>query len=179
MAYCRYPKEERQSLLWRYHKKYDGCFSVWAFLEIISFGTFIDFYRFSGSHLLNKEIAAKYYLLRMIKELRNAAAHSNCLIHNMGIKDSRYRADYGMLRALNRISRARKDNQLKNERTRQITTLLYAHTVFVNSAGVRKATGKNLRSLTTRLVRHPEYFRSGNNVVEGFAFFKAAVDNLF
>lgn len=159
-------------------KKYDGCYPVWAFLEIISFGTFIDFYRFSGSHLMDKEISDKYYLLRTIKDLRNAAAHSNCLIHDMGAKDSRFRPDYGMLRALNKISKAVKDNQLKNERMRQMVTLLYAHTVFVNSPGVRRHTGEKLQLLTTRLFRHREFYRSGNNILEGFSFFKAAVDNL-
>ena len=85
-------------------EKYDGCYPVWAFIEIASLGTIINFYGFCSKQLNNENLKDEYYLLITIKELRNAAAHSNCIIHNMGAKDSSRKSNYGMLRSLTNIS---------------------------------------------------------------------------
>lgn len=160
-------------------EKYDGCYPVWAFIEIISFGTFIHFYGFCSDHLQNKHLKDRYYLLFTIKELRNATAHSNCLIHDMGAKDSTYKPNFSVLRALSGISKTTRDNRLKNERMRQIITLLYAYTVFVTSKGVRKHTKENLAVLVSRMYREIDYYSDNDNILATFAFFKKAVDILY
>jgi len=160
-------------------EKYDGCYPVWAFIEIASLGTIIHFYGFCSDQLNNKDLKDGYYLLITIKELRNAAAHSNCLIHDMGAKDSRHKPNYSMLRALSDISKTTKDNQLKNERMRQIITLLYTHTALVTSVGVHEHTKDNLADLVSRMYHHIDYYDGNENILASFGFFKKSVDILF
>lgn len=160
-------------------EKYDGCYPVWAFIEIISFRTLIQFYRFCSKHFDDKYLEERYYLLLTIKELRNATAHSNCLIHDMGAKDSIHKPNFSVLRALSGISKTTRDNRLKNERMRQIITLLYAYTVFVTSKGVLKHTKDNLAALVSRMYREIDYYSDNNNISVSFDFFKKAVDILY
>ena len=158
---------------------YEGGYPVWAFVEIISFGTLIHFYGFCSDQLKNKDLKEEYFLLITIKELRNASAHSNCLIHDMGAKDSRHKPNYKMLRAISGISKAKRDNQLKNERMRQMATLLYAHTVLVSSAGVHNHTTENLNELISRMYRRIDDYYGNENILAGFEFLKKIIDILF
>lgn len=52
---------------------------IWAFVEIISFGTFINLYDYYYD--LNAPVQKQ--LLNPIKSLRNACAHNNCIINNL------------------------------------------------------------------------------------------------
>lgn len=158
---------------------YENCYPVWAFIEIVPLGTLIHFYGFCSDQLNKKDLKDEYYLLTTIKELRNAAAHSNCLIHDMGVKDSIHKPNFGMLRALNGITKATKDSQLKNERMRQIITLLYTHTVMVTSVGVHEHTKANLNDLVSRMYHHIDYYDGNDNILASFGFFKKAIDILY
>lgn len=160
-------------------EKYGDCYPIWAFIEIVPLGTLIHFYGFCYDQLNSKDLKDGYYLLITIKELRNAAAHSNCLIHDMGAKDRKHKPNYGMLRALEGIGKATRDNQLKNERMRQIITLLYVHAILVTSAGVHEHTKDNLKDLVSRMYRHIDYYDGNENILASFGFFKNAVDILF
>ena len=62
-------------------KKHKGNFSIWTFIEVISFGDFIELYNFYYSKYDNELKIGN--LLYPIKCLRNAAAHNNCLIHRL------------------------------------------------------------------------------------------------
>lgn len=160
-------------------EKYDGCYPAWAFVEIISLGTMIHFFRFCADKLEDKILKDEYYLLITIKEIRNAAAHSNCIIHDMGTKDSRHKTNYSVLRALKGISKATKHSQLGNERMRQMITLLYAHTVFVDSEGVHKRTKGILDEIIERMYQHTDYYSENENILKAFDFVKKSVDILF
>lgn len=159
--------------------KYDNCYPIWAFVEVIPLGTMIHFFGFCADQLQDKSLKDGYYLLKTIKELRNAAAHNNCIIHDMGTKDSKHKPNYSVLRALKGISKATKDSQLGNERMRQMITLLYAHTFFVSSIGVHNHTKDLLTELVDRMYHHIDYYDGNENILKAFDFFRKAVDILF
>ena len=56
--------------------KYDGHYPVWAFVEIIPFGSFISFLKYCGEYFNEKEFIDNFYLLKDVKRLRNASAHN-------------------------------------------------------------------------------------------------------
>lgn len=159
--------------------KYNNNYPIWAFVEIIPLGTMIHFFGFCAKKLCRKDLTDDYYLLKTIKEIRNAAAHSNCIIHDMGTKDSKHSTNYSVLRALSKISKATRDNQLANERMRQMITLLYAHTAFVTSTGVHDHTKDLLTNLVDRMFHHIDYYYGNENILKAFDFFKRSVDILF
>lgn len=159
-------------------EKYENEYPVWAFIEIISFGTLVHFYSFCADQLNLKDLKDDYYLLMTIKELRNAAAHSNCIIHDMGAKDQKYKPNFDMLRELKTISKATRDSQLKNERMRQMITLLYTHKKIVASSGVRNHIKSELSQLVERMYHHIDYYQDNSNILMSFKFFKKCVDIL-
>ena len=159
--------------------KYDGCYPVWAFVEIIPLGSMIHFYGYCAKKLGRKDLEDEFYLLKTIKELRNAAAHSNCIIHDMGTKDSKHKTNYSVLRALNGISKAVKDSQLGNKRMRQMITLLYTHKILVTSVGVHNHTKLILNELVDRMYHHIDYYADNENIIAAFDFLKKAVDIWF
>lgn len=66
-----------------YIKKYDTC-PVWVLLELLSFGDFINFYKFY--YHKNKQAHYPIGIINLIKSLRNAVAHNNCLLMNLSNK---------------------------------------------------------------------------------------------
>lgn len=60
--------------------KYDDC-PVWVLMELLSFGSIIDFYLeyYSSKGLPH----FSRYILNLVRSLRNAAAHNNCILFNL------------------------------------------------------------------------------------------------
>jgi len=159
-------------------RKYDGEYPVWAFIEIIPFGSFIHFYGFCADKLNCADIKDDFFLLTTVKSLRNAAAHSNCILFDMGAKDQQHKLNYNVARALptELISKYRRDVRIENERMRQLVTLLYTHAVIVTSEGVRNHQRDSLYSLVERMFTNAEMY-SGNDVIQtNFEFFMKVVD---
>ncbi|RIY27655.1 CAAX protease, partial [Bifidobacteriaceae bacterium WP022] len=66
------------------HPKYP----IYVFLEVIPFGEFVNFYKYYCSKYEYNEFNCT--LLDSIRNIRNAAAHSNCIIHDLTNKDGFY-----------------------------------------------------------------------------------------
>lgn len=160
-------------------EKYREKYPVWAFMEIIPLGSMIHFYGFCADQLNNKSMKDDYYLLKTIKELRNAAAHSNCIIINMGAKTAKHSPNYNVVRSLKEISKAKNDIQLKNECMRQIVTLLYTHSNLVTSEGVHLHTKSMLKELCERMFKNIDMYSNNSNIIKSFEYFKKCVDILF
>jgi len=159
--------------------KYDGCYPIWAFIEIIPLGSFIHFYGFCADQLCRKDMKDDYYLLVTVKNLRNAAAHNNCIIHDMGAKDSKHTTNYRVIKALSSISKTTRNTKLRNVRMQQIVTLLYTHSVIVTSSGVRESEKRALTELCQRMRHHINYYTGNDVIISNFDFFEKVVDILF
>lgn len=160
-------------------RSYNDRFPVWAFIEIIPLGSFINFFKFCANRFGDKSLENDSYLLKTIKELRNATAHSNCLINEMGVKNSHHGTSFCVLRALDQISKSSRDSQLKNECMRQIVTLIYLHSTLVSSQGVHERARKDLNSVIDRMFKNIDYYSNNGNILAFFGFFKKTVDILF
>ena len=57
------------------YAKYSGDMPAWAFLELTSFGTLIDFVRFCARRWGDRRLEASHYDLKRVKSVRNCAAH--------------------------------------------------------------------------------------------------------
>ncbi len=158
---------------------YDGDYPAWAFIELVTFGTLVDFYGFCAARYDNKAFKNEVYLLKTVKSLRNGAAHNDCVICALGTRDSKYRTNHLVSRALNGITKESKDRHLSNESLRQITTLLYTHAKFVTSDGVHEHTKRVLYSMVSRIFRHADYYTDNDKVYPAFEFLRKVVDIFF
>ena len=164
-------------------KKYDGNYPVWAFVEIIPFGSFISFLKYCGEYFNEKEFVDNLYLLKDVKRLRNAAAHNNCLIHNLLPNTANHKTNFKVNRFLSNpkfgISKNSRTRRMSNSAVNDIVTLIYAHVSVVSSSGNLQAQGKSLKSVIDRCFKNSNYYKNNDIILTNFDFLKKVVDNAY
>lgn len=154
-------------------------FPVWAFLEVVSFGTFIDFYEF----YLDKYTQKKHRfssLFPYVRSLRNACAHNNCILHDMfpssGTKPNKMVENY--IRAIPTIKKGMRVNKLSNRFNLEFVALLYLFSEIVSDKIREKRIEKLKFFFNNRLQRNMKYFQQNSIICTNFDFLKKVVDNL-
>ncbi len=140
--------------------KYNPSYPVWVLLELLSFGElckFIDFY----NKIYPKRLPFDVKMLFPIRDLRNAAAHNNCLIHDV-------RSKYGhkpnptilkFLQQKTNISQRIRKAKIANKPLHDFICLLYLYPIIVKSEPLKSLRRKNLRQLIKhRMRKHEEYY---------------------
>lgn len=142
----------------------DYGYPTWAFIELISFGTFCHFYKFCADRFDDRDLQDDFYLLQSVKALRNAAAHNNCLLHKL-TSQSDWRPQNAVQQAVREldISRNTSRKRLRNDLLQQVATSLYMHKELA-SEGVRAKRAKSLSRLLRRMNRNiDEYYSTKDN----------------
>ena len=162
--------------------KYEQNMPIWAFVEVISFNTLISFYRFIAQRTTDNKMKNDYYLLQEIRQIRNASAHSNCVINDLSSKVEPFnKPNYIVMSALGQaeISKQTRETKMGNSRIRQITTLLYFHSIFC-SAAVHKYKAFILKKeISDRMYENIEYYTENETILTTFDFFKKIIDKWF
>lgn len=141
-------------------EKYDGRYPIWAFIEILSLGGFLPFYKYCADKYRDKSLQDNFYLMLNVKCIRNAAAHNNCVINNLLGTTIKHRPNYNLVQDLakqKQISRQVRMTQLNKMRVRQFVSLLYAHKIIVTSSGVHNHIAERLKDLTDRFFKKYDY----------------------
>lgn len=164
-------------------KKYDDNYPVWAFVEIIPFGSFIAFLKYCGEYFNEKEFTDNFYLLKDVKRLRNAAAHNNCVIHNLLPNTAKHKTNFKVNRFLSDpkfgISKALRTHRMSNSAVNDIVTLIYAHTTIVSSSGSLQAQSKNLKEVIDRCYKNIHFYNSNDTIPATFDFLKKVIDKAY
>lgn len=165
-------------------EKYADEMPVWAFVEMMQFSTLCIFYRFVAERLDSEQMRRDFYLFQEIRQLRNACAHSNCILNDLkSVRSAAHRADLQMLNALSKIetiSKGVRQRKMSNDRVRQITSLLYCYKNYVESKGLFNFHAKELREVFfRRFDEHSDYYSSSDPVSTTFTFFQKVVDKWY
>lgn len=162
--------------------KYDPDYPIWAFVEIIPFGRVISFYGFCAERFQDKKMKNTYYQLLTCKEIRNAAAHSNCVLNDLKSGTAKHSTSNEVTKELAKIkaiSKGFRNVKMSNGRIQQIVTLFYVHKKLVVSKGIRKNEYVGLTKVIDRMFQNEDYYKE-NDVIKGtFNFLKLVVDNWF
>ena len=162
--------------------KYDGAYPIWAFIEIIPFGRLVDFYDFCAERFADKEMKNNFYRLLTCKEIRNASAHSNCILNNLKSGTIAHKTNSAVTNELmtipNMNSNFRK-NRMSNARIQQLVTLFYMHRTMVESDGIKKSESEEIQKVMKRIDRNYDYYRTNPMIKGTFDFLKMVVDNWF
>jgi abortive infection bacteriophage resistance protein len=171
------------------HKKYmeNNIFDcpVWVFIEVISFGQYLHFYEFCAkqcSHPSNQnELNFRLYLMRTVKDLRNACAHNNCIINDLRAPlPHTFKPNLQVTDALANIgiSKAVRRKHLNRVVFYQILVTFYAHINIVSSPGVHNHIAYELQEFKSRLFRDNDYSR--NDIINStFKLFIKLIDNWY
>lgn len=163
-------------------EKYDGKYPVWAFVEIISFGRLVSFYNFCANRFQDKGMKNNYYRLMACKEIRNAAAHNNCILNELQSGTARYQSDNDVNRALMQIKGVTKTirkRKMSNARVQQIVTLLYTHKTMVTSQSVLQKESEKLNDFTKRMLKNIDYYQDNDVIKTTLNFLKMVIDNWY
>lgn len=156
-------------------------FPAWALLELVSFGTFIYFYKFCAERFDDKAMLDEFYILQNVKSLRNACAHNNCILNDMGTGKPMFKARNAVSVAIGRIDgigRGQRRAKLNNDRLQQVATALYAHSRLA-SPGVHGARARSLGVFVERMFRNIDYYRGNYQVSSGFDFIAKLINAWF
>ena len=166
-------------------QKYQNNFPIWAFLEVITFGSFIHFLKYCLEYFEDEQFRnlfqEDYYLLRSIKTIRNAAAHSNCILNQLARNTSKHQTKHAVSRAIGNmgISKTTRNHLMTSAAVQDIITLLYTHQEIVTSNGVKKHRANKLKALMNRFFYHIDFYQNNPVINTSFDFFKKAIDNFY
>lgn len=161
--------------------KYYPYFPAWVFVEVISFGdmTYLcAFYKeIYGEEIVNNKF------MNSVRDLRNAAAHSNCLINRLfdTLEDGKQVDSEisNFVKSLTNINANTRGKNLNYRVTYNIVTLLYVYDKVVTSKPIRQHRYDELKDFfNTRAIRHQDYFKTHSKLIGVYNFIKNIVDNL-
>ena len=152
---------------------------VWVFIEVISFGSLISFYKFCADRYKCKQMLDKHYLLKSCKSIRNAAAHNNCILNDLSPNNTHIKTSSiinNKLSKITTISRNTRQKKMSNIRIQEIVTLFISYNIFVTSIGMKNKTHKRLLLLSERMFKHIDYYQNNNLILSTFTFLKTIID---
>ena len=162
--------------------KYQNNFPIWVFIEMISFGRMTDLYRFCASRYGNKNMRQRYFLLQTCKGVRNASAHSSCILNDLHINTANRNTHYYVFNALSKITTISPNTRAKkmsNARLQQCVTLLYTYNIVVTSNGAKKNAHYQLTELSRRILEHIDYYDNNALVKSSLVFLNEVIKAWF
>ena len=161
-------------------EKYYPYFPVWVFVELISFGDllyFCSFYeKIYGVQIINNK------LMNTVRDVRNAAAHSNCLLNKMTEKiDSTKQVNNeisSFIIGMKNISKTSRVNNLSYKFTNSFVTVLYVYDSLMNEIPKQKRYKEIQEFMNGRVVKNKQFFQSNSKIVVVYNFHKKVIDNL-
>ncbi|MDY5807655.1 MAG: Abi family protein [Lachnospira sp.] len=162
--------------------KYEGAFPVWAFIEIVPFGRLVAFYGFCADRFSDKSMKDTFYRLLTCKEIRNASAHSNCILNNLKAKTAAHSTNAAVTSELMKIKGMNtnfRKNRMSNARIQQVVTLLYTHKDMVESEGIKRSESEDLKKIMERVDKNYDFYNTNPMIKGTFDFLKLVVDSWF
>lgn len=161
-------------------EKYYPYFPVWVFVELISFGDllyFCSFYeKIYGVQIINNK------LMNTVRDVRNAAAHSNCLLNKMTEKiDSTKQVNNeisSFIIGMKNILKTSRVNNLSYKFTNSFVTVLYVYDSLMNEIPKQKRYKEIQEFMNGRVVKNKQFFQSNSKIVGVYNFHKKVIDNL-
>lgn len=162
-------------------RKYGGCFSIWTIVEVLSFGDLINLCDLYYAKYPDPFIKMGNY--RIVKFLRNAAAHNNCLINNLadnsGVGFGQNREANNFVSSIEGISTKVRNKKMGNRFIHDFVVMPLCFKRIVSSEGVRKHQIEKLKDLIdNRFTLRKEYFANNMLLVSNYIFVKKVVDKI-
>lgn len=163
--------------------KYRDEMPIWALVEILQFGSLCNLFDFLATRLNDVDMTNESYMLHEIRKIRNACAHSNCILNDLKSSSMKtHKPSNEINQALSSIgiSANSRKRKMSNDRIRQIVTLLYYYKKHIKSEGLQKYQGSQLRChFIDRPAYSASYYKNNDQVLSFFKFIKTIVDNWF
>lgn len=161
----------------------DNGYPLWAMLELIDFGSLCWLYTFVADRYDNDLMRQESYVLTVVRLLRNACAHGNCILNDVfGAEHAETRINNEVRQfvgSVKTIGSGQRGRMLNNQRVYSIVATLYAHRRMASETAHRTAC-ESLARLINRMGEHKEYYLENNYaLVHTYHFFEKLVSCSF
>lgn len=156
--------------------KYENCFALWNFMEIISFGELIHLYKFYFEKYDVKK-AKLFIFLFSVKQLRNACAHNNCLLNN--INKPVAKTNYSLISFLKNkssLSKTTIETNCNKLLGNDFASLLYCFFNIVSSKDVKNHVKVDLNNFAIRLQKNKDLFSKNDRILSMLNFLESIID---
>lgn len=153
---------------------YDDC-PIWVLVELLSYGELIHFYKF----YYGSTAPVSNNLLQLVRSLRNATAHNNCMIANLNRNTSRPPAEIKMaVKQISGISTSQRQKCLSTRPMLEFVTMLYVYNKVVTD-NVKYNRINELKELFhVRMLENKIYFKDNELIKINYSFACIMIDNL-
>lgn len=159
-------------------EKYKDHFPAWAFVEVLSFGDLINFCDYYYKNYPASDICIGDF--RIVKFLRNACAHNNCLINNLSNNIGSFTKSRTVNLQLSKVSGISTPSRVKkmsNRTVHDFIVLLFCFDRIVTSNNTKSRQFKRLQKMfEERFVKHKEYFTNNALLCSNYEFVKKVID---
>ncbi len=166
-------------------QKYENNFAMWNFVEVISFSDFCNLYQFFYSRnqcfcSKNNSKGEYYYFLNPVRVLRNAAAHSNCLINSLRlpyVSEDDFNFNHQISAFLSKkIPQKTRNTQLSKPLIHDFCVMLYLYHNVVPE-NVQRYVFSDLRDFFNgRVVKYKSYYQKNPCICSAYEFTKRVID---
>ena len=171
------------------YDKYYPYFPVWVYVELISFSQLNALLNTYSVMYSERKPICNYRLLNSVRDLRNAAAHSNCLINKLRPGDN-----IPDTRVVNKVRKIGTDNnqervegfsndaikkKLKNKFIYDFICLLFLYAEVVSDGKKRQRYDELDNLFSERFLAHKEWYigNKGNDIITStYRFLKKVLD---
>lgn len=158
-------------------------FAIWNVVELISLNEllklYIFFYKEIGKY---EEHIDTFYQMQAVRKLRNAAAHSNCIITCMGVSENKARYNKevnAFLSSIETIDTITRNKYRKNQVLYDFITLLFLMNKIVKSEKLKYDMFKKVYCFFDKeILKHKEYFVKEQEITSKYQYIKKIIDNL-
>ncbi len=153
-------------------RKYRSDMPIWAFVEVVSFGTFIGLMKFCADRWQDKEMLSDHYLLKKAKSVRNASAHSQCILNDLSVSGPPERVSPAVMHAVAKcgIGKRLRSKKMGNPRMAQIATLFYQYSRIVPNGSTAEARKDQLSDFFSYCADTAGILPESNPAVSSVAF---------
>lgn len=154
-------------------QKYQSCYPIWVFVEVISFGDLIRFYSFYTKTFSVNNNVSKY--LWSARILRNAAAHNSCILNRLSEKyDNEKSINNSLMTNLKRnyttLNPKKMKNYLLNPVIQDFIDILVLFRQLDKSKNLFNKRMKEFEYFLKRCRRHATYYRNNNVILSTYLF---------
>lgn len=153
---------------------------IWVLFETMTFGVFsrfVEFYRFTyaNKNSYYRDIAE---VIRYVKNIRNAAAHSHPLIMDIAAprKSRTSRVVVNFIQKVPTISSNARNNKLRNRKIHDLVALLYTYDRYIKSDGMKRHRYKDIEEILNRAKRNSDFYKKNNGITSTYDFFCKIID---
>ena len=157
-------------------EKYYPYFPAWVFVESISFGDMVKLYEYYTERYPGRLKDCE--LLYSVRDLRNATAHSNCLINKLQKGNNKPSVKIvKFISNIDGIGESMRRNKLSNKFLCDFVTLLYVYEEFIYSDVMKERRFQQLQEFVDgRAVKNKIFFTKNESIKTAYFFAQKVVD---